>query len=101
MFMKIGLAVASISIFGRRLHVVRSPGQDILIVIRRRHMLISAGLLLLCAVLVSMAAPAQTACAQETCAARCLDAFAACYKRTQNRTQCEQLRESCIKQCKK
>jgi hypothetical protein len=68
---------------------------------RRGHALISAGLLLLGAVLISLVVRAQAVDAQETCAAKCLEAFAACYKRTQNRTQCEQLRESCIKQCKR
>ena len=75
--------------------------QEILSVIRRMHVLIAAGLLLCCAVLVSVLVPARAADAQETCAARCLEAYAACYVRTKNRSQCEQLREACIRQCKK
>jgi hypothetical protein len=74
-------------------------GQEILSVIRRMHLLIGAGLLLSCAVLISVLARA--ADAQETCAAKCLEAYAACYVRTKNRSQCEQLREACIRQCKK
>jgi hypothetical protein len=38
---------------------------------------------------------------QETCAAKCLQAYTACYVRTKNRNQCEQVRESCIKQCQR
>ena len=69
--------------------------------VRRRHVLIFAGVLLSCAALISILVPARTVDAQETCAARCLAAFAACYKRTQNRVQCEQVREACIKQCQR
>ena len=68
---------------------------------RRMRVLIFVGLLLSCAALVGLFMPAAAVDAQETCAAKCLQAFAACYKRTQNRTQCEQLREACIKQCKR
>ena len=39
-----------------------------------------------------MLAPARTVDAQETCAARCLQAYTACYVRTKNRNQCEQVR---------
>jgi hypothetical protein len=65
------------------------------------NVLIVAGLLLGCAVLISIFVPARAADAQETCAARCLEAYVACYKRTNNRNQCEQLREACIQQCKR
>jgi hypothetical protein len=77
------------------------PGQGILQLDRRRHVLILAGLLISCAALISVLMPVRDVGAQETCAARCLEAFAVCYKRTQNRTQCEQVREACIKQCKR
>jgi hypothetical protein len=64
-------------------------------------MMIAAALLLFCAVLVSILVPARAVDAQETCAAQCLEAYAACYLRTKNRSQCEQVREACIKQCKR
>ncbi|HEU4380149.1 MAG TPA: hypothetical protein VFR73_16370 [Hyphomicrobiaceae bacterium] len=67
---------------------------------RRRHMLVMLGLLLF-AVLISTFVPARTVDAQETCAARCLEAYTACYVRTKNRNQCEQVRESCIRQCQR
>lgn len=67
---------------------------------RRFRILMIAGALLACVGVASMFMPVRPV-AQETCAARCLETFAACYKRTQNRTQCEQLREACIKQCKR
>ena len=67
--------------------------------ISRTHMLVMAGLLLSCAVLIS--ALARSVDAQETCAAKCLSAYTACYVRTKNRNQCEQVRESCIKQCQR
>lgn len=69
--------------------------------VRRKHALILLGLLLSCAAFLSVLMPARAVDAQETCAAQCLQAFAACYKRTQNRVQCEQVRETCIKQCKR
>jgi hypothetical protein len=71
------------------------------VVISRTHMLVMAGLLLFCAVLISTLVPARSVVAQETCAARCLQAYTACYVHTKNRNQCEQVRESCIKQCQR
>ena len=98
--MECGLAVPLISIQVVSCPVADARGQEICLVIRRRHMLMMAGLLLSCAVLISMLASARTD-AQETCAARCLQAYTACYVRTKNRNQCEQVRESCIKQCQR
>jgi hypothetical protein len=100
-FMECGLATVSISIQVVSCQLADARGQEISVVIRRRHMLVMAGLLLCCAVLVSLLAPARTVVAQETCAARCLDAYTACYVRTKNRNQCEQVRESCIRQCQR
>lgn len=99
--MDCGLAVPLISIQVVSCPVADARGQEISVVIRCRHMLVMAGLLLSCAVLISMLAPARTVDAQETCAARCLQAYTACYVRTKNRNQCEQVRESCIKQCQR
>ena len=78
-----------------------TPGQEISQLIRRMHMLVMAGLLLSCAILLSILVPARAVDAQETCAAKCLQAYTACYVRTKNRNQCEQVRESCIKQCQR
>jgi hypothetical protein len=99
--MECGLAVPLISIQVVSCPVADARGQEISVVIRRRHMLVMTGLLLSCAVLISMFAPARPVDAQETCASRCLQAYTACYVRTKNRSQCEQIRESCIKQCQR
>jgi hypothetical protein len=84
-----------------RCPVAGGCGQEISAVISRMLMLAMAGLLLCCAVLISILAPARPVVAQETCAARCLQAYTACYVHTKNRNQCEQVRETCIKQCQR
>lgn len=78
-----------------------TPGQEISQLIRRMHLLAMAGLLVSCAILFSILVPARAVDAQETCAAKCLQAYTACYVRTKNRNQCEQVRESCINQCQR
>jgi hypothetical protein len=99
--MECGLAVPLISFQVAGCSVADTYGQEILVVIGRKHVLVMVGLLLSCAVLVGILVPARAVDAQETCAAKCLQAYTACYVRTKNRNQCEQVRESCIKQCQR
>jgi hypothetical protein len=65
----------------------------------RRHILLVAGALVGLA-MAGAAWPARQACAQDSCADSCRVAYGNCYKRTQNREQCQQQWKRCLDQCR-
>jgi hypothetical protein len=66
--------------------------------LRRRILLIAGAFLALA--WAATAWPGGGACAQDSCADSCRVAYGNCYKRTQNREQCQQQWKRCLDQCR-
>ena len=68
---------------------------------RCRHMLLAGMLLVSCAAALGLLAPPRQALAQNSCSASCRAVYGNCYKRSQNREQCQQQWQRCLEQCRR